>query len=784
MKNIFAVALANLRKNKSQAVSLLAFALIAALLLNLGLLLMMRYGDFFDSKSEELHAPHYVLVEEQGLFDQSQVDYLKNYPGVTEVETESALIIEQTDLPYGDSSILSTVFFINSETQRNMNDLNLIEGAAPKSTNDICLPYMFHVGGGYETGDRYTIVADGTFFTFNICGFTEEIAFGSSTFTACQMYLSAPGFKDFLEKKPGLEGMVLRARMDDSRKSEALQIDCSKEFFFMTDVQGVSSMFSLSISHDIMKMMRTTVSSITSTITVIFAIMIVFVSALMVRFRIRNSIEESMTNIGALKAVGYTGRQLLYSIILQHCAIVVVGALLGIGISYTALPLVSQILEAQTALRWNQSIDIVTSMISFVANVLMVLLVTWLSARRIRRLQPLTALRQGIVTHSFKRNYFPLNRSRGSLPLLLAVKSSLQAKGQMIMIFVIIATITFMAVAGVSVYSNIGLHPMNFGKLVMGETPDAAFFVQDSDDAQTVKDYINKDDNVRKALYYDMPNVIIGDMEILNNVVENCSLLEGLMLYEGRYPKHNNEIAITNKLAQREDKGIGNTIKVAAAGKTEEYLVVGMIQAMNNGGYSCVMTVSGMKRMQPGYRPSTIFVYLEDTTKTDDLISTVKKEYGELLATSLNSQLYMENVLSSFGVIFKAVAFAIVGVTVLVILMVLLLLLKTAILRRRRELGIQKALGFTTFQLVNQFALNFVPVIALGVVAGGLGGVFGFNALFVFVVSGMGIMTASMPAPIDMALAVCAGLVIIAYIFAILISWRVRKISAYALVTE
>jgi len=55
--------IANLRKATGQAVSLLAFALISALLLNLGLLLMIGFGDFFDQRSEALHAPHYALLK-------------------------------------------------------------------------------------------------------------------------------------------------------------------------------------------------------------------------------------------------------------------------------------------------------------------------------------------------------------------------------------------------------------------------------------------------------------------------------------------------------------------------------------------------------------------------------------------------------------------------------------------------------------------------------------------------------------------------------------------------
>jgi hypothetical protein len=45
-------------------------------------------------------------------------------------------------------------------------------------------------------------------------------------------------------------------------------------------------------------------------------------------------------------------------------------------------------------------------------------------------------------------------------------------------------------------------------------------------------------------------------------------------------------------------------------------------------------------------------------------------------------------------------------------------------------------------------------------------------------------MTASMPAPIPPTIVMCAGLVVLSYAFALLIASRIRRISAYALVSE
>jgi len=106
------------------------------------------------------------------------------------------------------------------------------------------------------------------------------------------------------------------------------------------------------------------------------------------------------------------------------------------------------------------------------------------------------------------------------------------------------------------------------------------------------------------------------------------------------------------------------------------------------------------------------------------------------------------------------------------------------ILRRRQELGIQKAIGFTTLQLMNQIALNMTPVIITGVIIGALAGYFGFNPMMMAFTAGMGVARLSLPVMLDQVVIVCIALIAVAYIVSMLIAVRIRKISAYTLVTE
>ena len=760
----------------------MGFALISALLLSLGLLLMIGFGNFFDERSEALNAPHLVMVELEHLFDESQIEYLRDYPGVTEVEKEAALMVF-SNLPYGDGKTPAFLIFLNEKTQRNMNDLSLVEGLKPLASNEICLPFMFKAGG-YELGSSFEFAVGDKDYRFRVSGFAEEIMYGSINNQIFQLYLSSAGFTALENDMPEAAAVALRIRMDNPSDSETLRINSVKEFFYTNNAEGYNYGHYFALDYPGIKMIRTMTSNITSIILVVFAALLVLISLLVIRFRIRNSIEESMQNIGALKAVGYTGKQLLWAHVLQFSMIALVGIVAGIALSYVALPLVANVLEQQTALQWRQGFDVLLSTIAFSSILLAVAVVTWLSARRIEKLQPLTALRQGLSNHNFKRNHFALDASRGPLAWLLAVKSALQAKGQMVMIALIVTMVSFAAVAGIAVYDNLGVNSDHFARILSGEMPDAAAMAKSPEEAQKVFLALEQDARIRKVFYKEDANVMIGDLNVVSTVAEDYQQFEGEMLYLGQYPRHANEIAISGSLARYYNLEIGDSVRVARGSGSSEYLITGFIQLVNNGGITSALTVEGYRRLQNDFQPSEMFLYLVDNTQTAAFLEDLEKRHGASLESTLNIRELADAQLSMYGNIFFMVAVALVSVTALVIVLVLFLMMKTVILRQRRSLGIQKALGFTSFQLMNQLALYFLPVIVLGIVLGGFLGAISFNPIFVALTQNMGIMSASMPAPLGMTIITCLGLALLAYVVAMLIALRIRRISAYALVTE
>jgi len=293
-------------------------------------------------------------------------------------------------------------------------------------------------------------------------------------------------------------------------------------------------------------------------------------------------------------------------------------------------------------------------------------------------------------------------------------------------------------------------------------------------------------EDVRKVFGYSIigAQVLIDETQVMVSVVEDPLLMEGRKLIRGRYPVHENEIALGTNTYIITGKSIGDTVTVKMYENEKDYIVTGFVQFMNHGGFNGVMTEAAIRHLQPDYVLEEFNVYLNEGTDIEAFIETVWEAEGDVVVNVVNFHNMIEANLAVMGGIFGAVAVGIMAVTAFVIVLTLYMVIKATILRRRQELGIQKAVGFTTLQLMNQIALNLTPVIVIGVVIGAFGGYFGFNPMMVAFTSGMGVAQLNLPVMLDQVLVVCISLVALAYIVSMLIAYRIRKISAYSLVTE
>lgn len=776
-----------LKKSKGQMLSLFLLIVIAVTILNTGALVFFNYQRSFLNRMEELNGAHFMAALPKSDEDDQYLTFIQNYKGVNQVETQQVLIFPGASLPYGDSR-LEQVFLITSlGDDRDISKLNMVEEDA-SIQNGIYLPYIMKTGGYHKIGETFDIQFNHKTYEFTIAGFIEDVSLTSSiNLGGIGAYLKEGDFKNLQEKSKEWNnlGTLVSARMDDYRDSVNLTSDFKKQMSGAQRLEGTA--MNLWCQDAVLGVRaRTLTSNIGGSIMISFALIIVLISMVVIRFRIINMIEEDMKNVGVLKALGYTSGQIVISFVLQFAVIGGIGAVLGVLASYGVLPLINELFSAQTGIVWHQGFHAAISIIVIVLILIITGSIAFFASGRINHLHPILAIRGGIATHSFRKNVIALDQSKGTLNLLLAAKNTLQNTKKNIMIGIIISFLTFVALFAWTMYYNIALDKDSFLNIIGAEMADFVAVVPENEKAGSFQNKIQDMDNVRKTFYYDTLSTRVNGTNCMATVLEDFQVIENNTIYKGRYPKHDNEAAMGALLSEVLGKEIGDTIIVESGNEKKEYLVTGLTQGSFYLGMDIMVTKTGIEEILPAFKQSNLYVYLN---QSDDRALAVfqdhiNKMYGEDEISLTKNKEVIFSTINIYSKMTTIIAIGILCTTVLVITLVLYLIIRMMITRQKQYYGIQKSIGFTTGQIIRQIIFSLMPPIAAGAVAGGVISMLTMNRVISVLFKSLGVMNANfIIQPLGVA-GIIAGIIVVSYALGYLIAGRIRKITPYNLITE
>jgi putative ABC transport system permease protein len=777
----------NLRYRPAQSIVLGVFALIAAACLTLGLTITLDYQRSFDEHNASLGIPALVLITRDPATVTQIRDAAQNHSGVTRVDTEQVVADQGTSNIMGGEPVGLTFLLADASTNTGLNRWQTWPGAEPLGEGDCYLPYEFHDPGGYQIGDSYTFdmqtMSDQH---CRVAGFSDQPALSSIAGMADRIILTHDDYAKIIAANPKNSATIIYIQMTDPNQGSKLWNDISPT---LSDPQQVR----LSMDYTSLSYYRTFIVPIVTSILFFIALLITVITGVVATHRAREFIAERMADIGSLKAVGYTSGQIAASFValLGGCALV--GSAIGAVASRAALPWVNSLLTTQTSYAWHPRIVPLAWVVGIGAVTLIVVLVAALSMRQVARLTPLVALRQGLQTHSFRRNPLPLDRSRGPVSMLLGLKQARLHIGQQLVTVVIVGLVSLLATAAVSLYWNMLVNPTQFTTTLIGRPPDAVFMAKDPGSVAELQSQLAANPQVRQAStgsFYAANGIISADDgSVMVTAADSYPKDLGFTIVKGRAPEHDNEVMISVLVSGQLGKTVGDSVRLGQKGNQQSFLVVGITQIVLVNAQTVELTTAGLQRILPSYQNRAVSVWLNDGVNGSSWTAQIQKSLTGLDSVSQPAQEVSEFITSISGVV-VSVAVGCVGVSALVIALTLFLIVQTLIMSQRRQFGIQKAMGFTTGQLVVQTCWGNLPAVLGGILLGCLGGSVGFAPLFGLVMRaamatrGPGVSEVFLRVPVGATIGLGAGLAIFAMLMVLIQSLSIRNVPVYRLTTE
>ena len=707
------------------------------------------------------------------------IDDVKNNPNVDSVNIGDYLM--------GNKSIMGEEEYTNSimmmkyrkNTKLLKDDVSGIKGDAPAlKKGEIYVPQGLLTNLYGEVGQKITIETIGGNFEFTVKGILLDPFLGASVIGWKWYCISDEDYQEIETKIAEAEteeqhalGKYLEVYKDDNcqltsaRFRRQLNIDT-----------GVVDMGSGSITKDMSIHYTTLFPQIISSILMVFIMLLLVIVLIVTVHSVSMEIETNYVTFGVLKAQGFDRGKIRALFLFQYLMAEILGSVLGIAISIPLVGSASNIFAPITAVPAVLSVPFGTiAMILaalFILSASSIIIVTI----KINEISPVRA-----ISGAKKEIYFD---SRVNAPISkkllspsLAFRQFTSAKRRYVGTFAIVGILVFFMMT-ISVLSNTidsksASESMGIPVSEVDVSPKKQ--LTDKEFAEIEKE-IERFTKIDKKYYYTSSYFSFNGEEIMCQPYKNP---ETVPVMKGRAPVYDNEIAVSPTLLDEFELNIGDEVTVGWEGKKEKYLISGTVQLMNDAGRCFLISYDGAGKI--GYDRWLWGEYsLENGEESEKIAEALNKKFGDIIEARGNTGTLDD----SFQIVIEFMQVIIYVFSLLFSMIVVHMVCAKSFVQERTDIGIYKAVGFTSKKLRLQFAVRFLIMAVIGSVVGAVFS-YAFSARILgLLLSGIGLTnfktifymsTFLMPMAV-----ICVGF----FVFAYLASRKIKKVEIKELVMD
>lgn len=779
---------ANIRKEKKQMAVIIILFTVAVFMMMAGIIMLQSFGNVFKEKSEEYNTADIYVAMKENVYDDAQKEWLDNRAGVRETEKLDVLYLEGATVSYNGAEMQIDLIVFPEEQKRKLNSYEIHE-KDDSIENPVYVGLDFKNNGGYKVGDEISFHYMGEDYTYHIAGFVEDIYNG---FVRNQMntgiilpedaYNSLEdGFSADGENSNGasVRGVILQAALEErSDSAEVLE-----DFMEYAAYSGQAEYGAISYT-EVENYFNQKIS-IVAAILLSFAILLTVVVLFVIYFEIVDYYQTNMKNIGIMKAVGYTSGQLIQIQIWQFIVIAVAACIIGAVLCVCLYPSLSGMVVSSTWLTYDVNFRVAGMFLVPVLQLVLTILVTYLTNIRVKKMYPIEALElSGSYGKKITKNRYDMRKHRSSLNVMMAVKMFCRNISLNVFVGVVITIVTFIMGFILTLNYNVGYKPENIVNMLMYEYPDVQFIMNAYHYDEDIMDKIEEDDNVEQAIFFDIKSVKCQQSAVYAYVTDDFLVTRNNIVYEGRHPQTESEIAVGGKLAGHFNKKIGDSITIKNGEKEQEYEITGLIQTAVGNGFDCELTTDAYKKLGDDFVPYTGYVYAKDKENIGEIIDMLEEDYSDEVFSITNQNEMIDASMSTYISLVNMITKLFSVVTMIIIVIIMHITIRKIVFRQRKSLGIQKAVGFVSSDLIREMSGAFLPVLVLGCVAGTVCAIVFSNPLCTAIFSIMGIVKVNFTIYIPWMVTMGILVAVFSYLAMRLFLRKVKKLSAYQVLLE
>lgn len=519
-------------------------------------------------------------------------------------------------------------------------------------------------------------------------------------------------------------------------------------------------------------------NEIISNILMVFLCLLFVIVLIIICHSLSTSIEADYVNLGILKAQGLTTGRLRAVLLLQYLSAEITGAVLGLIL---AIPLTAALVRLYlpiTAILAKHTISPGKSLLCILALLLISAVILLCLTRKVGKLSPVRALSAGQSDQYFDSRLHVSITQRfltGSLALRQFTSASRRYLASILVAAILVFFMLTITVLSGMANSRTALEAMGY------IYSDINIHFQEPASDQEIKDInaeIELHTSIDKAYYMTNQYISVNGYEIYCFAYKNPEIISGIT--RGRAPLYNNEVLITDIVADELDLDLGDTVLLSNGHSRKEFIISGFFQSTNDTGMVIAISSEGGEKL--GIQsPTQAYFSLQEPSRAQEIVDSLNEKYGSILeAQAVETDSFTDMIRTALDAI-KGIIYSF---SIVFALVVVYMVCSKIFIKERIDIGIYKAIGFTSTSLRLQFAFRFLIVAGIGSVLGVILSVLFSSRLVNTLLRLMGITNFESDFTVGSILLPVLLLCICFFLFAYLVSGRIKRVAVRELVTE
>lgn len=778
---IFTILKANIRHRKGSFFSIVMLMIIIAMSLTAVLSLKENCLKSIEDSHEIAGTGDALVYILDRRFTEELKRSVENHEMVESVVDDRAVITERAAAGENETDNHWMLMKVNDHIRVfNENLTDYEDEILPPAKGEIYVPQGILTSLGCQVGDKLEIETIGGAYEFMIAGVVLEPMNGSAVIGYKQVFVSDEDFEQILS------AVIARETEEKASDAHVLMI-YKKEDCTLTDTQfrrqlnldtGITDNGFGSLTRSMAIHYTSLFTEIICAILFIFIVLLLVIVLIVMGHSISTGIEMDYVNLGVLKAQGFEKGKIRLTFILQYVIAELIGAVAGMLFAIPLLYVLGNVFQPITAVIAENQISFGKSLGLILAVMVISGIYIFAVTYKIGKISPVRAISGGADEIYFDSRMNTPICKRG-LSVSLAFRQLISGKRRYVAAIAVVSILVFFMMT-IMILGNVMTSKTALESMGMLYTEcDIHFDNEISDEKLSeIEEEVEKITAIEKKYYMTSVYFSVNGEEIVSNVYRNP---EVIMTTEGRAPLYENEIVITDILAEELDLELGDEVTVGYQGNKEQYIITGVYSNISDAGQNFAMSLEGSEKIGFDY----VFYgrySLSDPEKRFEVEQALKERFGDILeVTAIRATNLLDE---TYGIAINAMKAVIFSFSVIFALIVVMMMCAKAFAKEKTDIGIYKAMGFASSALRLQFAFRFLLVAVLGSGVGAVLSILFSGKILSTVLRSMGIANFAVEWN-AFTLFVPMGVICVCFfLFSYAVSGKIRKIGVRRLVTE